>query len=279
MTMINDRITFIGGGNMAGSLIGGLIGDGYDKQSIRVSDPDNAKLEVLASRFGIHTTHSNSDAVRHGDIIILAVKPQVMGEVTAGLKEAVDPARHLVISIAAGIRTPVMAGWLGEQVPVVRAMPNTPALVQSGATALFANPRVSAAQRDAAETVMRSVGLTLWLDDEDQMDMVTALSGCGPAYFFLVMECLENAARRLGLPADLTRLLTLQTAFGAAKLALESEEDSATLRARVTSPGGATEEAIKVLQQGDLQSLFDRALRAAQLRSKDLADQLGGHDG
>lgn len=279
MTMINDRITFIGGGNMAGSLIGGLIGDGYDKQSIRVSDPDDAKLEVLAGRFGIHTTHSNSDAVQHGDIIILAVKPQVMGEVTAGLKEAVDPARHLVISIAAGIRTPVMAEWLGEQVPVVRAMPNTPALVQSGATALFANPRVSAAQRDTAETVMRSVGLTLWLDDEDQMDMVTALSGCGPAYFFLVMECLENAARRLGLPADLTRLLTLQTAFGAAKLALESEEDSATLRARVTSPGGATEEAMKVLQQGDLQSLFDQALRAAQLRSKDLADQLGGHDG
>jgi len=279
MTMINDRITFIGGGNMAASLIGGLIGDGYDKRRIRVADPDDAKLQVLADRFGVQTTRANNDAVDHGDIVILAVKPQVMGEVAAGLKPAVDPARHLVISIAAGLRTPVLTGWLGERVPVVRAMPNTPALVQSGATALFANANVSDAQRDAAETIMRSVGLTLWLDDEDRMDMVTALSGCGPAYFFLVMECLENAARRLGLPADLARLLTLQTAFGAAKLALESDEPSATLRARVTSPGGATEEAVKVLQQGDLQSLFDRALEAARQRAKTLADELGGQDG
>jgi pyrroline-5-carboxylate reductase len=278
-TMAKERIAFIGGGNMARSLIGGLIGDGYDSGGLWVSDPDPQQLGLLANRFGVHTTHSNREAVQHTDTVILAVKPQQIRGVTEEIRALLDPRRSLVISIAAGIRTPALAEWLGEAVPIVRAMPNTPALVQSGATALFANTMVSKTQRDAAESILRSVGLTLWVEDETQMDSITALSGCGPAYFFLVMECLENAAQKLGLSARLTRLLTLQTAFGSAKLALESEEDSATLRARVTSPGGATEQAIRVLQQGNMQSLFDDALRAAHRRSVELADQLGRKDG
>ncbi len=277
--MTNERIAVIGGGNMARSLIGGLIGDGYDKSRLWVSDPDAQRLGQLADHFGVHTTHSNGEAVQNADTIILAVKPQAMRDVAEQLREHLDITRHLVISIAAGIRMQALEMWMGETLPIVRAMPNTPALVQSGATVLVANPMVSKAQRDAAETVLRSVGLVLWVVDETQMDSITALSGCGPAYFFLVMECLDNAAQKLGLPARLTRLLTLHTAFGAAKLALESEEDSATLRARVTSPGGATEQAIKVLQQANLQSLFDEALRAAQQRSMELADQLGRNDG
>lgn len=277
--MTNERIAFIGGGNMARSLIGGLIGDGYDNSRLWVSDPDAQRLGQLANHFGVHTTQTNGEAVQHADTVILAVKPQAMHQVAEQIREHLDASRHLVISIAAGIRTRALESWLGETLPIVRAMPNTPALVRSGATVLIANPMVSKVQRDAAETVLRSVGLVLWVVDETQMDSITALSGCGPAYFFLVMECLENAAQKLGLPATLTRLLTLHTAFGAAKLALESEEDSATLRARVTSPGGATEQAIKVLQQANLQSLFDEALSAAQQRSVELADQLGRNDG
>jgi pyrroline-5-carboxylate reductase len=277
--MTNERIAFIGGGNMARSLIGGLIGDGYDKTRLWVSDPDAQRLGQLADHFGVNTTTSNGEAVRHADTVILAVKPQTLHLVAEQIRKHLEPSRHLAISIAAGIRTQALEAWLGEALPIVRAMPNTPALVQSGATVLIANPMVSKVQRDAAETVMRSVGLVLWVTDETQMDAITALSGCGPAYFFLVMECLENAAQKLGLPDTLTRLLTLHTAFGAAKLALESEEDSATLRARVTSPGGATEQAIQVLQRANLQSLFDEALRAAQQRSVELADQLGRNDG
>lgn len=277
--MANERIAFIGGGNMARSLIGGLIGDGYDKDRLWVSDPDAQRLGQLANHFGVHTTQSNGEAVQNADTVILAVKPQALHDVATQISGDLDDTRHLVISIAAGIRTGALEAWLGETLPIVRAMPNTPALVQSGATVLIANPMVSKGQRDAAETVLRSVGLVLWVLDEAQMDAVTALSGCGPAYFFLVMECLENAAQKLGLPDTLTRLLTLHTAFGAAKLALESEEDSATLRARVTSPGGATERAIQVLQQANLQSLFDEALGAAQQRSEELADQLGRNDG
>lgn len=277
--MMDKTIAFIGGGNMAHSLIGGLIGGGHDNRGIWVSDPNAERLGSLSTRYGVRTTHANGEAAARADVIVLAVKPQVMHEVAAGLKAHVDAARHLVISIAAGIRIHALETWFGAALPIVRAMPNTPALVQSAATALVANKNVSRTQRDAAETVMRSVGLTFWLDDESGMDAVTALSGCGPAYFFLLMECLEKAAGKLGLSAPLTRLLTLQTAFGTAKLALESEEDTATLRSRVTSPGGATEQAIKVLIKGDIQALFDAALHAAYQRSRELADQLGEKHG
>ncbi|MEO5702990.1 MAG: pyrroline-5-carboxylate reductase [Gammaproteobacteria bacterium] len=273
--MKNTDIAFIGGGNMATCLIGGLIADGCAAHNIWVSDPDAARLAELAARFSVNTTHSNHQAVSDAQAIVLAVKPQALRAVAQDLAKTVQQRTPLVISIAAGIRESNINAWLGGNAAVVRAMPNTPALVQSGATALYANALVSPAQRNLAESILRAVGMVLWLNDETQMDSVTALSGSGPAYFFLVMEAMENAAVKLGLAHADARLLTLQTAFGAAKMALESPETCTTLRARVTSPGGTTECAVKVLQEGGIQDLFDDALRAAHARSVKLATLWG----
>ena len=273
--MTQPNLSFIGGGNMARSLIGGLIADQWPADRIQATDPNAEQRNRLAASFDIRTGSDNSVAVSTADVVVLAVKPQVMQSVANDIAAAVQQKQPLVISIAAGIRATDLDRWLGGQVALVRCMPNTPALVQSGATALFANTRVSAAQRDLAESILRAVGLTLWLDDEALMDAVTALSGSGPAYFFLMLEALQAAGEQLGLPADAARLLALQTAFGAAKMALESEEDPATLRQRVTSPGGTTERALKTLEDGGLRELMARALTAARDRSRELADQLG----
>lgn len=273
--MTHHSLSFIGGGNMARSLIGGLIADGWPVDRLRVADPNSEQRTVLASRFGIVTETDNHAVIQAADVVLLAVKPQVMQDVAQTIGEAVQARRPLVISIAAGIRATDLDRWLGGDCAIVRCMPNTPAMVQSGATGLFANARVTAAQCDLAETILRAVGLTLWLGDEGQMDAVTALSGSGPAYFFLVMEALQAAGVQLGLPADTARLLTLQTAFGAAKMALESAEDAGTLRQRVTSPGGTTERALKVMDEGQLRDLMQKALTAARDRSRELADQLG----
>jgi pyrroline-5-carboxylate reductase len=272
--MNNQRIVFIGGGNMARSLIGGLIADGYDPGLIQAADPSVEQRERLAQDFGIRTADDNTDAAAQAEIVVLAVKPQVMREVASALADTVRDRRPLVMSIAAGIREPALTRWLGGDVPVVRCMPNTPSLVQAGATGLYANPQVSDAQQQAAETVMRAVGLTVWVEDETSLDAVTALSGSGPAYFFLVMEALENAGAELGLSREQARLLSLQTAFGAAKMALESDEDAATLRRRVTSPGGTTERAIGILQQGGLEALFLQALTGARDRCGELSAML-----
>lgn len=273
---MKNTIVFIGGGNMARSLIGGLIADGCAAKQLWVTDPSQDKLAGLQRDFSVHTATSNSDAAQHADVLVLAVKPQALKEVACELGPVLQKRRPLVISIAAGIREEALAAWLGGDLALVRAMPNTPALVGSGATAMHANALVSEAQRSQAENILRAVGLTLWLTDESQMDAVTALSGSGPAYFFLVMEALEEAAMRLGLPRETAHLLTLETAFGAAKMALESSEDCRALRTRVTSPGGTTEQAIRVLQEGRIEALFESALRAAHARSAELAQLLGG---
>lgn len=273
--MKNKKIAFVGGGNMARSLIGGLIADGYQPRDICVSDPNEAQRDALQHSFLIEVTAANQEAVAHADVVVFAVKPQVLKTVAEDVAQAIQKRKPLIISIAAGIREPDLNAWLGGNLPVVRAMPNTPALVGSGATVLYANRHVSRQQHNLAESIMRAVGLALWVDNETHMDAVTALSGSGPAYFFLVMEALENAARELGLPQDTARLLTLQTAYGTAKMALESSESSATLRMRVTSPGGTTEQAIKVLQEGRIHELFAAALAAAHRRSVELAELLG----
>ena len=277
--MTDFTLAFIGGGSMARSLIGGLIADGWAPGRIQVADPDAARTTQLAERFPVITTRDNSEAIAGADAVILAVKPQILHEVATQIAPAIREQQPVVISVAAGIRETSLRDWLGEQTAIVRCMPNTPALVQSGATALYANARVSEDQRSLAETVMRAVGLALWVEDESQMDAVTALSGSGPAYFFLFMEALQAAATELGLAADTARLLTLQTAFGAAKMALESREDAATLRQRVTSPGGTTERAIEVFRQEGLETVALRALQAAAERSRELADELGGNGG
>lgn len=273
--MHQKTIGFIGGGNMAASLIGGLLADGTPATQLWASAPSEATRARLTQNFAIHTTASNEELVRHCNVVVLAVKPQRLHEVCRQIAAAVRASKPLVVSVAAGVRTADIDRWLGGGVALIRTMPNTPALVQCGATALYATGQANNSQRESAEALMRAVGLTLWLDDEALMDAVTALSGSGPAYFFLMLEALEQAGVRLGLRADTARLLALQTAFGAAKMALESPDDCATLRQRVTSPGGTTERAISILEQGELRELFARALSGARDRARELADQLG----
>lgn len=272
---MTQTTAFIGAGNMAAALIGGLIADGVDPGTLVASDPSDTARRALAESTGIRTSDDNGATVAAAHTVVLAVKPQVLKDVARAIAPHLQHGRQLVISIAAGIRTADLRAWLGDATPLVRTMPNTPALVQAGATVLFAGPGVSDAQRTRAESLMRAVGLTQWVDDEDLMDTVTALSGSGPAYFFLIMEALEAAAVDLGLNVDTARLLTLQTALGAARMALESSEPPATLRARVTSPGGTTERAIASLEHDALRDILARALGAARARSRQLSAELG----
>ncbi|ABI55695.1 pyrroline-5-carboxylate reductase [Alkalilimnicola ehrlichii MLHE-1] len=273
--MSNNTLCFIGGGNMARSLIGGLLADGFDPQAVRVADPDAGKRDDLANRFGVRVYADNLEAAADADTVILAVKPQVVRTACEQLVAGSGDAGRLFISIAAGVREPDLTRWLGGQAAVVRTMPNTPSLVGTGATALYANDRVKERQRELAESLMRAVGLVVWLDDEAQMDTVTAVSGSGPAYFFLLMEAIEDAARDLGLPGETARLLTIETALGAAKMALESDESPAQLRQRVTSPGGTTEHALHVLEDGEYRALMTRAVQAAAKRAQELGQMLG----
>ena len=275
-------ITFIGAGNMSRSLIAGLIQDKTDLE-IRIADPDDAQLQSIQTNWtGITAFTDNLQAIDNADIIVLAVKPQIMQKVCEPLQAVLASQDTLIISIAAGVGISNLNDWLGgsaldgsdnqndKPLPIVRCMPNTPALVQSGMTGLYANQQVSDEQHDLAESILRAVGSTLWLSGEDKLDAVTAVSGSGPAYYFLVMEAMQNAAQKLGLSAEESRLLVLQTAFGAAKLALESRDDASVLRQRVTSKGGTTEAALKELMEGGLPELFEKALTATENRSREL---------
>ena len=266
------KIAFIGCGNMGRSLIGGLIANGHDPALITGADPDATQREFVKKQFSISVYEENMDVVRDADVVVLAVKPQMMQTILKSLGSMLVKRAPLIISIAAGIRLDTIDNCLSDRLPIIRVMPNTPALIQAGVTALFANDVTSPEQREFAEGMMRSVGSAIWLEDEKLMDTVTALSGSGPAYFFLVMEVIERAAVKLGLSPETAKLLTLETAFGAAKMALESESDAATLRKQVTSPGGTTEQALNVLiQEGNIEKLFLDALSAAKKRSEELA--------
>lgn len=260
---------------MAASLIGGLIADGFDNRAIAVADIDQSKLKALDERFQIRTFDNASAAAQTADTLVLAVKPQALKGVATEIAEVVRSNNPVIISIAAGIRTADIARWLGGQYAIVRAMPNTPALVQCGATGLFANAHVSDRQREDAETILRATGLTVWMDNEEQINAVTALSGSGPAYFFRILESMEAAGQKLGLSQQTAHILTLQTALGAAKLAMESSEDIASLRQSVTSPGGTTEQGLRVLQEHDIDALFAEVLQAAYDRATQLADEWG----
>jgi pyrroline-5-carboxylate reductase len=272
--MKNKTIAFVGGGNMGRSLIGGLIAGSYPRERLRVSDPDIRKRKDLSAQFGIDVSASNLTSVSGADVVVLAVKPQIMKAVSIELAGCIT-SHTLVISIAAGVRSRSLQHWLGSATPVVRAMPNTPALVGSGATALYATEEVTPAQREMAENVLRTVGLTLWLRDEGLLDAVTAVSGSGPAYFFRLMEALEQAARTQGLNPEQARILVVQTAFGAAKMALESGHGPGALRAQVTSPGGTTECALQVLDEHGIERMIAQAVALATVRVSELADQFG----
>ncbi len=270
-----QTLGFIGAGNMAGSLIAGLSADGYPPENIWASDLDPKKLDSLGSRFGINTTANNHTVVENSQILVLAVKPQSLREVAMELAPAVQRHKPLVISLAAGVTEADIDRWLGGGNDIVRCMPNTPALVKTGATALHGNDNISAEQRSRAEAVLRSVGLTVWVEREALLDAVTALSGSGPAYFFLFMEAMEEAGVKLGLEPRTARLLTQQTALGSARLAIESEESPADLRRKVTSPGGTTERAIAAFENARLRDLVLEAMKAAENRALELSGELG----
>jgi pyrroline-5-carboxylate reductase len=274
--MKQQTLGFIGAGNMAGSLIGGLISDRYPPQNIWVSDVDEAKLKDLNHRFGVHTSTDNKSVAECAQVLVLAVKPQILQSVAAELAVTIRECAPVLVSIAAGITEAALDRWVGGGAAIVRCMPNTPALVKTGATALHANERATAEQRNQAEAIMRSVGLTVWVDREPLLDVVTALSGSGPAYFFLLMEAMEDAAVELGLDRATARLLAQQTALGAGRIAIESEEPPAELRRRVTSPGGTTEKAIAAFERGGLRALVREAVGAAARRATELSEQLGG---
>ena len=271
--MKTNKIGFIGGGNMASSLISGLIASGHSPQQIWVSDINPDTLKTLAAELNIHTSASNDAVVNEADVIVLAVKPQTLADVAKSIAPLIQQRKSLVVSIAAGISQNSLSSWLGADTAIVRCMPNTPALVLTGATALHANDKVSKEQRSVAENIMRSVGIALWVESESELDAVTAVSGSGPAYYFLLMEAMEKAALELGLSETTARLLVQQTALGAAKIALESSESPEQLRKRVTSPGGTTQQAIETFQQGGFAELVSKALHAARDRSIEMSKQ------
>lgn len=266
-----DTIAFVGGGNMARSLVGGLVARGTDPARIHVAEPVDALRAGLAADFGVRVHADAADAVAAAGTWVFAVKPQVMRAVCEGLAGRAREARPLAVSIAAGITTGQLSAWLGGDAAVVRAMPNTPALLGAGVTGLHANAAVDSAGRARAEGLLASAGETVWIDDEALMDAVTAVSGSGPAYVFLLAEALEDAARAQGLPADAARTLVLQTILGAARMLTGSGEAPAGLRRRVTSPGGTTQAAIETFEAGGLRALVAEAVDAAAVRGRELS--------
>lgn len=271
-------IGFIGGGNMAASLIGGLVNAGYQPADIMVAEPDEGRRQFLADRFRIKTSGNNND-LSACDTIVLAVKPQIIKTVCESLDTG-QGADTLYISIAAGITSADINRWLGAEQAgsrhaIVRCMPNTPALLQCGASGLYANEQVSEEQKQLAENILQAVGIVIWVQSEEQLNAVTAVSGSGPAYFFLLMEAMQKAGEKLGLAADTTRQLVIQTALGAARMAAESETPPATLRAQVSSKGGTTEAAIRSFQTDGFEQMVEKALQSASQRSVELAKELG----
>ncbi len=272
--MKTNKIGFIGGGNMASSLISGLIASGHAPEQIWVSDISPDTLTALKNQLNVNTSVDNDDIINAVDVVVLAVKPQTLSAVAQSIAAQIQQKKSLVVSIAAGINQNSLSRWLGADTAIVRCMPNTPALVLTGATALHANDKVTGEQRDLAENILRSVGIALWVEDEAELDAVTAVSGSGPAYYFLLMEAMEKAALELGLTQETARLLVQQTALGAAKIALESAESPEQLRKRVTSPGGTTQRAIETFEQGGFTELVSKALHAARDRSIEMSKQM-----
>jgi len=269
------KVAFVGAGNMATSIIGGLIEQGMPETNLRASDPFPDSLQRLQTTAAIMTSTENSEVVAGADVVILAVKPQVMAEVTRDISAAVAAANAVVISIAAGITIASLRAGLGENTAIIRCMPNTPALLRAGATALYANEATSQQQRRDASDILAAVGSVCWVEQEQQLDAVTALSGSGPAYFFLFMEAMTEAGIKLGLDEASARALTLQTGLGACRMAVEGDVDLPELRQRVTSPGGTTERAVQSFQHADLHGIVEKAMQAALDRAREMAREMG----
>ena len=267
------KISFIGGGNMASAIIGGLLRQGFSAADLHVVEPYAPGREKLAREFGVAVSAQADAALAQSEVIVLAVKPQQMHEAVAPLRTHL--VKQLVVSIAAGIRLTDLARWLGGYARLVRCMPNTPALIGAGITALYADDSVDSVGRAAAQQVLAAVGRAVWVDDEALIDPVTAISGSGPAYVFYFLEAMQEAGRELGLPEATTRELALETFIGAARLAAQSPETFATLRERVTSKGGTTAAALQVMNDNDMKASFIKALKAASNRGRELGEEMG----
>lgn len=271
--MSAPTIGFIGAGNMATSLIGGMLQQGMKPGRVMASDHNVEQRSKLGGQFGIRTSEDNALLAAECDVLVLAVKPQVMQQVCRALPAERKPGQ-LIISIAAGIACQSLAQWLGQNAAIVRCMPNTPSLRGQGVSGLYANGNVTANQREQAENILNAVGISLWLEEEVQIDAVTAVSGSGPAYFFYMIEAMTAAGEKLGLPRETAERLTLFTALGAADMAVHSDVDAAELRRRVSSPGGTTEQAINSFARDDLPAIVERAMQSAATRAAELSKEL-----
>lgn len=269
--MENITITFIGGGNMGRALISGLIAGGMNAESIHAADPSEEQRKSLAEELGVCVHDDNAEAARRADVLVVAVKPQVMDEVLASVADAVD-ADTLIVSVAAGMPIERIKQGLNGHERIVRAMPNTPALYQAGMTGMAAAEAVTDTDRQRASQVLEAAGEVAWVDDEALMDVITAVSGSGPAYFFSLVEQLTAAGTRAGLPEETAAKLARQTAFGAGTMMARSDVPAGELRARVTSPGGTTAAALESLSDNDFARIIDAAVQAAVKRGRELGD-------
>ncbi|MGY8850900.1 MAG: pyrroline-5-carboxylate reductase [Pseudomonadales bacterium] len=269
-----SSILFIGGGNMASCIIGGMIANGFSADDIMVSGSGEESRQRLEKTYGIKTMTDNQAAARQADLIVLAVKPQIMRIVATDLALSLDH-RPAIVSVAAGIPLSALENWLGNSLAIVRAMPNTPAKVLSGATGLFANPQVDVEQKTIVEKIFGAIGYACWVDTEAQIDAVIAVSGSGPAYFFRIMEIMQKIGQELGLPEQIARDLSINTVLGAARMATESGTSATQLREQVTSPGGTTQAALQSFEQQNLEDVFRKAMNSALDRAEVMSADLG----
>ena len=277
MTEKHPKLAFIGGGNMARSIIGGLIASNWPATQICVADPDAGQRKILLDKFGVRCVEDNQQCITDAKVVIMAVKPQMMRQVVSPMAAQLTTSMPLIISIAAGIRSDQLLGWIGTQLPMVRVMPNTPALVNKGVSGLYANALCSAEDKQIADSLMQAVGEVVWVDQERLIDTVTGVSGSGPAYFFKMMELMLEQGIASGLTPDAARTLVIETALGAATLMRQSNEHPAELRRQVTSPAGTTEAGINEMQHCGIDHAVKSGVRAAIERSEQLSKEFGGN--
>lgn len=271
--MKSKTISFIGAGNLAQALIGGLLSSGVAPSAVIAANPSTAKCDALAEH-GVRVTSDNIIAAAESDVVILSVKPQALPSVCDEIRETIQANSPLVVSVAAGVELKTLQRWLGASTRLVRAMPNTTCMVRAGATGLFAASDIAEVDRDQVESIFHSVGMALWVEQESQLDIITALSGSGPAYLFYFLESLQTCAMTLGLPEALAKAFTAQMSYGASRMALELDQSLPALRAAITSPNGTTQAALSELEAGGLPDLIDRAMRAAAERAHALRQEM-----
>lgn len=272
--MNNQRVLFIGGGNMTQAIVSGLVTNGHLPKALTALDRNSEKRALLSTQYHINVAEQLTPELFDCDLIVLSIKPQSAKEACLQLQPFLKTRKPLILSVMAGLTISALHSWLGEILPIVRAMPNTPALVKAGATGLFASASVTAEQKMRIEFLIASIGIAAWVEQENQIDIITALSGSGPAYFFLMIEAMQTAAIQLGLPKEIAQRFAVQTAYGASKLASESQESVSTLRARVTSKGGTTEAAITTFQKRDFSIIVETAMRAAKNKANELSSKM-----